>query len=142
MGTVIMLRHARSTANGSGVLAGRTPGVGLDEKGLLQATDLIGRLAEVPLAALVRSPLQRCEQTLQPLSRERDLEPVVDDQLSEVDYGDWSGRKLGELLDEPLWRVVQGHPSAAVFPGGEGLADVQSRAVAAVRRHDAAITAE
>ena len=37
---------------------------------------------------------------------------------------------------EPLWKVVQAHPSAAVFPGGEGLAQVQARAVAAVREHD------
>ncbi|MDT7733491.1 MAG: hypothetical protein QOE12_665, partial [Mycobacterium sp.] len=51
--------------------------------------------------------------------------------------GDWTGRKLGELFSEPLWAVVQAHPSAAVFPGGEGLADVQTRAVAAVRGHDA-----
>jgi probable phosphomutase (TIGR03848 family) len=139
VGTVILLRHARSTANGSGVLSGRRPGIELADEGRRQATDLIGRLADVPLAALVRSPLLRCEQTLQPLSRERDLEPVVDEELSEVHYGDWAGRKLGELMQEPLWRVVQAHPSAAVFPGGEGLADVQARAVAAVRRHDAQI---
>lgn len=137
-----MLRHARSTANGSGVLAGRTPGIGLDETGRGQATDLIGRLAQVPLAAVVRSPLQRCAETVQPLSRERNLEPIVEDQLSEVDYGNWSGRKLKDLVDEPLWRVVQANPSAAVFPGGEGLADVSARAVAAVRRLDAEITRE
>lgn len=142
MGTVILLRHARSTANGSHVLAGRTPGVELDDGGRRQATDLIGRLADVPLTTLVRSPLLRCEQTLQPLSRERDLEPLVEEQLSEVDYGEWAGRTIVDLMQEPLWRVVQAHPSAAAFPGGEGLADVQARAVAAVRRHDAAITAE
>lgn len=142
MGTVILLRHARSTANGSGVLSGRRPGIGLDETGMRQATDLIGRLADVPLAALVRSPLERCDLTLQPIARERGLEPWVEEDFSEVDYGDWAGQQIADLVKEPLWRVVQDHPSAAAFPGGEGLAEVQARSVRAVRKHDARITQE
>lgn len=137
-----MLRHARSAANGSGVLAGRSDGVELDETGRRQATEVIGRLADVPLAALVSSPLLRCAQTLRPLARERGLEPLVEPGLTEVDYGDWTGRKLADLVQEPLWRTVQAHPSAAEFPGGESLAEVSARAVAAVRRHDARIAAE
>ena len=59
--------------------------------------------------------------------------------LAEVDYGVVDRRPLKDLAKEPLWKVVQSHPSAAVFPGGEGLAGMQARAVAAVRRHDARI---
>lgn len=142
MGTVILLRHGRSTANGSGILAGRTPKVGLDDTGRAQARALVERLAGVPLACLVSSPLLRCKQTLEPLAKHRGLERVTESRLSEVDYGEWTGRELKTLVKEPLWRVVQAHPSAAVFPGGEGLATVQARAVAAVREHDARITAE
>ncbi|WP_091677139.1 histidine phosphatase family protein [Amycolatopsis marina] len=142
MGTVILLRHGRSTANGSGVLAGRSPGVDLDSTGRAQAEALVQRLAGIPLAALVASPLQRCAQTLAPLAEARGLTPETDPELSEVDYGDWTGRELKDLASEPLWRVVQAHPSAAVFPGGEGLAAMQSRAVGAVRRQDERITAE
>jgi probable phosphomutase (TIGR03848 family) len=134
--TVVLLRHARSTANGSGVLAGRRPGVGLDETGQRQAAALVDRLAAVPLAGIVSSPLLRCHQTVIPLAQARGLAPVVEDQLSEVDYGEWTGRELKTLAKEPLWTVVQQHPSAAVFPAGEGLATVQARAVAAVRAHD------
>lgn len=90
----------------------------------------------MPLAGLVRSPLLRCEQTLRPLVAERALEPVVEPDLSEVDYGEWTGQKIADLVKEPLWKVIQAHPSAATFPGGEGLANVQARAVAAVRKHD------
>lgn len=139
--TVILLRHGRSTANNSGVLAGRTPRVGLDETGRGQAKKLVERLAGVPLAEVVCSPLLRCKQTIAPLADERGLTRTVEPRLSEVDYGDWTGRELKTLAKEPLWRVVQGHPSAAVFPGGEGLAGMQARAVAAVREHDARITA-
>jgi probable phosphomutase (TIGR03848 family) len=139
---VILLRHARSTANGAGVLAGRQPGVRLSEKGEEQALALVDRLAGVPVRAVVTSPLERCRQTLAPLLADRGLEPAVEPELAEVEYGEWTGREIRELLDEPLWKVVQQHPSAAVFPGGEGLATVQARAVAAIRAHDARITAE
>jgi probable phosphomutase (TIGR03848 family) len=140
--TVILLRHGRSTANVSGVLAGRSEGVGLDDHGRTQAEGLVDRLAVLPIAAVVRSPLQRCAETVAPLVEARGLEAVVEEDLSEVDYGDWTGKTLGELGKEDLWKVVQAHPSAAVFPGGEGLAGMQHRSVAAVRRHAARIAEE
>ncbi|WP_024873845.1 histidine phosphatase family protein [Saccharomonospora piscinae] len=141
MGTVILLRHGRSTANSSGVLAGRTPGVGLDDTGRAQAEALVARLATVSLADVVTSPLLRCRQSVAPLVKDRGLTVRPESRLSEVDYGDWRNRELKSLAKEPLWPVVQAHPSAVVFPGGEGLAQVQARAVAAVRDHDARVTA-
>lgn len=88
------------------------------------------------MSRVVVSPLQRCQETVAGLVGQRGIEPVVEERLAEVDYGDWTGRKISELTDQELWKVVQQHPSAAVFPGGEGLAQVQARAVAAVREHD------
>ncbi len=134
--TVILLRHGRSTSNTAHVLAGRSEGVDLDERGREQADALVGRLGSLPIRALVSSPLLRCMRTIEPLAGVLGIEPLVDERLSEVDYGEWTGRKMGELVKEPLWKVVQAQPSAAVFPEGEGLAQVQARAVAAVREHD------
>ncbi|WP_433279560.1 histidine phosphatase family protein [Pseudonocardia xinjiangensis] len=142
MTTLILLRHGRSAANAAGVLAGRTPGVELDEVGQTQAQKMVDRLAGVPLAEIVCSPMVRCEQTVAPLAKDRGLTPVSEPELAEVDYGSWTGAELKTLFKEPLWKVVQAHPSAAVFPGGEGLAGMQARAVAAVRRHGARIAAE
>jgi probable phosphomutase (TIGR03848 family) len=140
--TLILLRHGRSAANASGVLAGRTTGVELDDTGRAQAEKLVDRLAGVPIAAIVCSPMLRCEQTAAPLAQARGLVPTSEPELAEVDYGSWTGRELKTLVKEPLWKVVQSHPSAAVFPDGEGLAGMQARAVAAVRRHGARIAAE
>jgi probable phosphomutase (TIGR03848 family) len=140
--TVILLRHGRSVSNTAHTLAGRSEGVELDEKGLAQATELVDRLEGLPIKALVRSPLLRCRLTLEPLAAALGLEPLVDERLSEVDYGQWTGRQLGELVKEPLWSVVQQQPSAAIFPDGEGLAQVQARAVTAVRDHDRRLTEE
>ncbi|KUI29600.1 phosphoglycerate mutase [Mycobacterium sp. IS-1742] len=140
--TVILLRHGRSTSNTAHTLAGRSEGVDLDERGAEQARDVVGRIGELPVRAIVRSPLLRCRRTVEPLAAALGLEPVVDERLSEVDYGAWTGRKIGDLVKEPLWAVVQQQPSAAVFPDGEGLAQVQARAVAAVREHDRRLAEE
>ncbi|GAA3773794.1 histidine phosphatase family protein [Streptomyces chiangmaiensis] len=134
MPTLILVRHGRSTANTAGLLAGWTPGVALDERGTEQAADLPGRLAELPITEVVTSPLQRCRETLQPLLDARPGLPVrTDDRIGECHYGDWSGRKLAELKDEPLMEVVQTYPSAAAFPGGESMRAMQTRAAEAVR---------
>jgi len=134
--TVILLRHGRSTANTSHTLAGRSEGVDLDAKGREQAAAVVDRLGGLPIRAIVRSPLLRCASTVAPLADALGLTPLVDERISEVDYGSWTGRKISELVKEPLWAVVQQQPSAAVFPDGEGLAAVQARAVTAVREHD------
>jgi probable phosphomutase (TIGR03848 family) len=145
MPTVILVRHGRSTANTDGVLAGWSPGVALDDTGRDQAVALAARLAAVPLAAVVTSPLQRCRETLQPLLDTRPGLPLHnDDRIGECHYGDWTGRKLSELADEPLWATVQRYPSAAVFPGenGESVRAMQARAVDAVREWNDRIEAE
>lgn len=134
--TVLLVRHGRSTSNTAGTLAGRSEGVDLDDKGRQQAAGLVDRIGDLSIQAVVTSPLLRCRRTVEPLAEALCLEPLVEDRIAEVDYGEWTGRKIGELVSEPLWRVVQAHPSAAVFPGGEGLAQVQARAVAAIREHD------
>ncbi|MDX1881453.1 histidine phosphatase family protein [Mycolicibacterium sp. 141076] len=140
--TVILLRHGRSTSNTAHTLAGRSEGVDLDDKGRAQAEGVVARIGELPVKAIVRSPLLRCQNTVAPLAAALGLEPRVDDRLTEVDYGGWTGRKIAELVKEPLWPVIQQQPSAAVFPDGEGLAQVQSRAVAAVREIDRALAQE
>ena len=139
MATVLLLRHGRTTANASGGLAGRQP-VELDDTGRAQAVRLGERLRDIPLAAVVSSPLIRCRQTLQLALPQR--EPAVEDGLVECGYGEWEGRPLQELAKEALWPVVQQHPSAVVFPGGEAMAAMSARAVAAVRSWDARVNAE
>jgi probable phosphomutase (TIGR03848 family) len=144
MTTVILIRHGRTTANSGGVLAGRSAGVVLDELGAQQAATVGERLAGVPLAAVVTSPLERCRQTARAIAERHPAKPRVvrDKGLVEVDYGEWTGEGLKTLAKQPLWKVVQGHPSAATFPGGESMAAMSARAVAAVRRWDATVEAE
>lgn len=138
MATVLLVRHGRTTANDSGVLAGRSPGVRLDDVGAAQADAVGRRLTDLPLARLVSSPLVRCRQTLAAIVAQQHApgEPVTDTGLTECGYGEWTGQPLKTLAKHPLWKTVQNQPSAVTFPDGEAMQQMQARAVAAVRRHD------
>jgi probable phosphomutase (TIGR03848 family) len=148
--TVLLVRHGRTAANATGVLAGWTPGVGLDDTGRAQAVALAGRLAPLPIALAVSSPLQRCQETAAELlavpgpPKSPRPELLTDDRLGECKYGDWTGKPLKDLAKDPLWRVVQAHPSAVTFPGpgGESMLSMQARAVDAIRDYDARVAAE
>jgi len=134
---VLLVRHGLTATTGT-VLTGRTPGISLDDRGRAQAAALAARLAAVPLDAIVSSPLERCRQTAEVVAAARagGLPTVTDEErVSECKYGDWTGKRLKELARDPLWRVVQAHPSAVRFPGadGESMLDMQHRAVSAVR---------
>jgi probable phosphomutase (TIGR03848 family) len=137
--TVLLLRHGRTAANADGSLAGRSA-VGLDELGITQAKAVGERLAGVPLAAVVSSPLTRCLQTL--AAALPDAPPLIEPGLIECGYGDWEGQSLKTLAKDPLWRLVQQQPSAVTFPQGESMAAMSARAVAAVRSHDERVTRE
>lgn len=129
---MLLIRHGRSVANSEGILAGRsdTP---LDETGEQQARDLGARLADTPLDVLVSSPQARAQRTAELVAAGR-AQAIVDEHFAECDYGDWSGAPLAELATEQSWEVVQWHPSAAVFPAGETMAQMAHRAVHGVRR--------
>ncbi len=140
----MLVRHGRTAANAAAVLAGRSPGVVLDDAGRDQARRLGDRLAAVPLARVVSSPLERTVETGRIVLRGRSdgLRLRRDRGLLECGYGAWTGRPLRELAKDPLWKVVQTHPSAVTFPGGEAMPDMQHRAVTAVRRHDREVADE
>ena len=91
MATVLLIRHGRTTANSAGTLAGWTPGVQLDDVGHDQVSALGTRIAAVPLAAVVTSPLERCRQTTDAVIADRDIDVQVDEDVAEVRYGDWTG---------------------------------------------------
>ncbi len=143
MTTVVLVRHGLTAMTGP-VLAGWTPGLHLDDRGEKQAAAVAERLQPIPFDALVSSPLDRCLDTAAAIARAqkaqgRDKDVTVEDRLGECRYGDWTGKPLKDLAKDPLWKVVQNHPSAVTFPGPEGepLRETQNRAVAAIRAWNA-----
>lgn len=135
---LVLIRHAHSEANAAGILSGRLPNVHLSEKGIKQAVDLAQRLGSFPVAQLRISPMERCFETVQPwinnvlVPQSKNFAPVIDHNISEVDYGDWSGKKLSILSKNKMWKTVQESPSRMYFPSGEGIGQMQARALQSV----------
>ena len=141
---LVLIRHAHSEANAAGILSGRLPNVHLSQKGLEQSEQLALRLGKFPISNVRISPMERCFETISPwinsivLPSYPKFEPIIDQELTEVDYGAWSGKKLAVLSKNKLWKTVQESPSRMYFPHGEGIAAMQSRAMKSV--HDAVST--
>lgn len=131
MTTLLLIRHgANDWVHGR--LAGRIPGVHLNEEGQRQAQAVAQRLADIPLKAVYASPLERTMETAQAIVANRDLTIVPVADVREVDYGEWQGAELKELYKHDLWPVVQYYPSGMRFPNGEALGEVQMRMVRAL----------
>ena len=141
MGTLLLIRHGRTDANASGILAGRTPGVVLDEVGRDTTKALSLRLKEVKVAQVVVSPLERTQETAS-LLFDAEIPSALDDRLIECDYGTWQGLKLSELATNELWPIVQQRPDEMIFPEGESMTDMATRASTAMREWDAKLVAE
>ena len=144
MATMVLARHGRTTANTSGVLAGRSKGVHLDDRGAEQARAAGERLAGLAARGRRHQPARAVPRDGAGDRQGPGAGPKVASErgLLECDYGSWTGRELKTLAKEPMWKTVQAHPSAAVFPDGESMADMSARAVAAARRWDARVEAE
>ncbi len=142
---LLLIRHAENDYMRAGKLAGRLPGVHLNEAGQKQAQALAERLAPAPIQVIYASPLERAQETARPLANAKSLKVQTCAALKEIDFGAWTGRSLKVLARTALWRTVQQLPSRAQFPEGESFAAAQGRAVAAVeamvRAHPKALVA-
>jgi probable phosphoglycerate mutase len=127
----VLARHAVTAQTGP-LLSGRAPGIDLSEDGRRQAEALGERLAPLPVAAVYASPIERTTQTAQAVAARHGLDVQALPGVLEADYGEWTGQKLVDLAKTDLWKVVQRAPSRAAFPGGESLAAMQARMVAAL----------
>lgn len=138
------MRHGESTANAAGVLAGRDHAVDLTDRGVTQVREARALVPELdgdaPLTVLT-SPIHRCVRTTHELLEVTGPESAtagaaphyaILDDLAEVEYGDWTGRPIKQLLREPLWQTVRTTPSRARFPAGESLAEVAARSAHAL----------
>jgi len=140
--TLVLIRHARTAETGS-LLSGRREGIPLSPAGRSEAKLLAERLAGVRFAGIFSSPMQRCRETAEAIRSTRGPnvparpDTQIEDRLTEVDYGGWTGKELKVLAKDPLWKTVQRQPSAMQFPEGESLRAAATRATEAIRDLDA-----
>jgi len=127
MPMILLVRHGENDYVKKGRLAGRLPGVHLNEKGREQAQAVAEKLTGAAIKAIYSSPMERAMETAEPIAKALGLEVVVRKGLIEVDVGDWQDKKLKGLKRLKIWRKVQHMPSVMRFPGGETFAQAQHR---------------
>jgi len=123
----LLIRHGENDFVKQGRLAGRLPGVHLNEKGLAQAAEVAEKVKGAPVKAVYSSPLERTMETAEPIAHALDLEVLPRTGLLEVDVGEWQNKTLKELARRKIWRAVHTSPSRVHFPGGESFAEAQQR---------------
>lgn len=133
MTTLLLVRHALCEGAGERIW-GRTPGVHLTAEGATQARELARHAAFPPVAAVYCSPLERARETAQFLGARWTLVPRMEPDLNEIDYGEWTGRRISELAPNPHWHAFNTSRALVTPPAGESMVAVQARALAACSR--------
>ena len=132
MPSVLLIRHGENDYSKRGVLAGRRPGVHLNEAGRTQAKELAAGLGRLPIKAVYSSPLERAIETAEPLAKELGIRVIREPGLIETNVGSWEGKSVRRLALSKYWRIVQHSPSRAGHPGGESFIGTQLRIVSAL----------
>ena len=133
MTILYLVRHAVTEHTGK-KLSGWMEDIPLSDQGRAEAESVAERLADHKLEAVYASPIDRTVQTAQPIASRHDLGITTSKELGEVEYGKWTDRSLKVLARTKLWAQIQKWPSAARFPDGETLREVQARAVGEIER--------
>ncbi len=126
-----LVRHGEHVLAGR-VLAGRTSGIGLSERGRAEIASVADRLAGENIAALYSSPLQRTKETAEILSARLGLPIGYREDVIELDFGEWTGLTFDQVRADRRWEPWQKHRSIAAVPGGESMRQVQGRIVNAL----------
>jgi probable phosphoglycerate mutase len=125
---LLLVRHALCDHVGR-VIAGRTPGIHLNETGRAQAGELSRGLASLPIEAVYSGPLERAQETAEPIAQALGLPVSLASGLDELDFGTWTGQSIEELDRQPLWRAFNTFRSSTRIPGGELAGEVVARAL-------------
>jgi probable phosphoglycerate mutase len=133
MPTIILVRHGDNDVYRTR-MAGRLPGVHLNEHGYQQARLVADALAQTTLSAIYSSPLERAMETATPIAEARGLNVQICPALIEVDFGDWQGKTFKQLHRTKLWKQMRETPSGFYFPAGESLDEAQQRVCGEIER--------
>ena len=127
MPLLLLIRHGENDYVRTGKMAGRLPGVHLNERGREQADQIAQSLKHVPLNAIYSSPLERAVETAEPIAAGRKIKIKLRPELMDNDIGKWQGRSIKAVSKLKKWRLVQHAPSRFTFPDGESFLQTQTR---------------
>lgn len=132
--TLLIVRHGQTVWNVEHRLPGQLAGVALNETGRQQASRLAEALRELPISAIISSPLERAMHTAEYLAQDRNITIAQDADLMDTDVGPWAGQIIEDLVkNDPNWKAYVKDPTVAP-EGIETFPQVQQRVVAAINR--------
>ena len=126
-----LLRHGEHAVQGR-ICAGRAPGIVLSERGRGEAETAAERLVHAGIIAIYASPLDRAQQTAAIIAKRLELPVETNQELNELDFGEWTGQTFDEVRKHPRWPEWAAHRSLSRIPGGETMREVQRRVVEAM----------
>jgi probable phosphoglycerate mutase len=134
LGSIIFLRHGQAKNNTERVLAGRTPGIPLTEKGIDQAEQAAKFLEDMNISAIYSSPIQRAKNTAEIVGKHNSIDVKIDDRLIELDMGKFTGIPYDEIFSSHgnvFMKFYKGELEIA-HNGVETFADVKKRVLGIV----------
>ena len=131
--TVFLVRHVPHEHQGR-IQVGRRDGVRVPEGSRPLLDALARRFEREDLAAVHASPIERARVTAEAVARSSGLSVQVDEDLTEMDFGDWTGMSFDALEAEPSFQDWNRSKSTTRAPGGESSTEVQARMVRAIER--------
>jgi probable phosphoglycerate mutase len=133
--TALLIRHASCDHVGHRI-AGRAPGVCLNARGLAEARALAEALAGWRIDAVYSGPLERAMETAAALAERLGQTVRTAPGLDELDFGEWTGRSLASLAEDPCWRAFNEARGVTRIPGGELMSEAVERAMAELARFE------
>ena len=134
MTTLFLVRHGRTGWNKEQIFRGHND-VPLDDVGRGEVLLVGERLKGEGIKGVYSSPLSRAKETAEAIAQFHNAEVEVVEELIDLHFGEWEGLSIEKVKKQypDLYGQWQKEPDQVIFPGGEGLAAVSSRAVEAVK---------
>ncbi|MFZ5631810.1 MAG: alpha-ribazole phosphatase [Bacillota bacterium] len=131
---IFLIRHGETLWNTEMKFQGHVD-IPLSASGIEQARALAKRLATQKISAVYSSDLGRAVETARQIAIPLGLEVITRPALREMNFGQWEGLTFAEIREKygDLLKRWWQKPLDIRTPGGEGLSDLVSRVVPAVR---------
>ena len=129
----MLIRHGETDWNVEGRYQGQADPP-LNEQGRVQAQQVAQALQGERLDALYASDLRRAAETAEAIGRATGLAVRYDPRLREIHQGEWQGLLVTEIERRypDLFRRWKESPLRVTLPGGESIAQMRERVLAAI----------
>ena len=128
-----LIRHGQTEWNREHRVMGRTP-VPLNDEGRVGVGELAHALEMKKIPIIYTSTVERAYETARILARAWGAELREEERLNESPFEGWVGRSYHDLRDDEDFKLYFESPTRSRFSAGEGMIDIQKRALAAVSR--------